>query len=139
LIIKKLIKRKLKMKKSKIKHRVIIPGNPKRNREDLVKSELEYSDYSELEEKSSSIEKEDKSLIKKRNTKNDDDGDGEQIKLHNSSKIKDSNKILVLSEETSYGNYSNDSKKKNNNKNNNYIIYMYGISNGFTRNPFIYR
>jgi hypothetical protein len=36
---------KLKIKKSRIKHRVIIPGDPKRNREDLIKSELEYFDY----------------------------------------------------------------------------------------------
>jgi hypothetical protein len=42
---RKLIREKLKVKRMKIKHRVIIPGDLKRN--DLVKSELEYSDYSE--------------------------------------------------------------------------------------------
>jgi hypothetical protein len=45
------------MKRSKIKHRVIIPGDSKKNREGLMKSELEYFDYSESEEEGSSIEK----------------------------------------------------------------------------------
>jgi hypothetical protein len=63
-----------------------------KNREDLVKSELEYSDYSKWEEESSSIE-EDKSLIKRRDTEDDDDGDGEEIKLHDNSRIKDLIKI----------------------------------------------
>jgi hypothetical protein len=38
--------------------------------------------------------------------------------LHNSSRIKDSRKILIPSEDTSYGNFSNDSKENNNNNNN---------------------
>jgi hypothetical protein len=46
------------VKRSKIKHRIIIRGDSKKNREDIVKSELEYSDYSESEEESSSIEEE---------------------------------------------------------------------------------
>jgi hypothetical protein len=33
------------MKKSKIKHKMIIPGNKNINKKKLVKSELEYSDY----------------------------------------------------------------------------------------------
>jgi hypothetical protein len=41
---RKLTGERLKIKRSRIKHRVIIPEDPKRNREDLVKSELEYSD-----------------------------------------------------------------------------------------------
>jgi hypothetical protein len=45
-----------------------MPVDQKRNSEDLVKSELEYSDYSESEEESNSIEKEDRSLIKRRDT-----------------------------------------------------------------------
>jgi hypothetical protein len=64
--------------------------------------------------------------------------------LHNSSRIKDSTKILIPSEETSYGNSSNDSKENSNNKNtsiNNMLtlktiltsfIFM-GLANGFTR------
>jgi hypothetical protein len=69
------------------------------NREELVKSELEYSDYSESEEESSSIEEEDRSLIKRRDTEDDDDGGGgEQIKLYNSSRIKDSIKISIPAE-----------------------------------------
>jgi hypothetical protein len=73
---RKLIGEKLKVKRLEIKHKVIIPGDPNMNREDLVKSELEYSDYSESEEESSFIE-EDRSLIKRRDTEDDDDGDGE--------------------------------------------------------------
>jgi hypothetical protein len=46
---KKLTGEKLKIKKLKIKHKIIIPGDSRRNREDLIKSELEYSDVSELE------------------------------------------------------------------------------------------
>jgi hypothetical protein len=50
---KKLMKEKLKVRRSKIiKHRVIIPGDSRRSREDLVKSELEYSDVSDTEEES---------------------------------------------------------------------------------------
>jgi hypothetical protein len=57
--------KKLKVKRSKIKHRIIIPTNSRRNREDLVKSELEYSDVSESEkEKSSEKKDEDKYLVK---------------------------------------------------------------------------
>jgi hypothetical protein len=74
---RKLIGGKLKVKKSEIKHNIIIPGDAKKSREDPVKSELEYSDYSELEEESSSIEEEDRLLIKRRDTQDDDDGDGE--------------------------------------------------------------
>jgi hypothetical protein len=84
---RKLIGEKLKVKRSRIKHRVIIPGDPKKNREDLVKSELEYS---ESEEESSFIEKKDRSLIKRRDTEDDDGGNGEEIKLYDSFRIKDS-------------------------------------------------
>jgi hypothetical protein len=93
---RKLTGEKLKVKKSKIKHRVIILGDAKKNREDLVKSELECSDYSESEEESSFIEEEDRSLIKRRDTEDDDDGDGEEIKLHDSSRIKNLIKILIF-------------------------------------------
>jgi hypothetical protein len=108
------------------------------NREKLVKSELEYSDYSESEEENSSI-KEDRSLIKRRDTEDDDDGDREQIRLHNSSKIKDSIKISIPSEETSYGNSSNGSKENSNNKNtsiNNIDVSI--VFNDITRSLFIY-
>jgi hypothetical protein len=53
-----------------------------------------------LEEESSSTEEEDRSLNKRRDTE-DDDGNGEEIKLHDSSRIKDSTKISIPSEETS--------------------------------------
>jgi hypothetical protein len=70
---KKLTGEKLKVKRSKIKHKIIMQGNSKRNREDPIKSELEYSDVSELENKKSSEEKdEDRSLIKKRDIEDDD-------------------------------------------------------------------
>jgi hypothetical protein len=108
------------VKRSKIKHKVLILGNKNMNREKLVKSELKYSDYSESEEEeSNSIEEEDRSLIKRRDTEDDDDGDGEQIKLHNSSKI---SKILIPSEDSSYGNSSNNSNENNNKKNKNTSI-----------------
>jgi hypothetical protein len=59
--------------------------------------------------KNSSIKEEYKSLIKGRDTEDDDDGNGEEIKLYDNSRIKDSTKINNLSlsippEETSYGN-----------------------------------
>jgi hypothetical protein len=47
---KKPIKKKLKDRKSHIKHKNTIPGDSKMDRENLVKSELEYSDISESEE-----------------------------------------------------------------------------------------
>jgi hypothetical protein len=44
-----------------------MPGNSRRNREDLVKSELEYSDVSESEEQKTSEETdEDRSRLKKK-------------------------------------------------------------------------
>jgi hypothetical protein len=54
---KKLKREKLKVRRSKIKHRVIMPGDSRRNKEDLVKSELKYSDVSESEEEKSSDKK----------------------------------------------------------------------------------
>jgi hypothetical protein len=51
---KKSSKEKLKVRRSKIKHTVIMPGDSRRNREGLVKSELEYSDISDSEEEDSS-------------------------------------------------------------------------------------
>jgi hypothetical protein len=118
---RKLIGDKLKVKRSKIKHKVLIPGDKNMNREKLVKSELEYSDYSESEEETSSIKEEDRSLIKRRDTEDDDDG-GEEIKLHDNSRIKDSTKISIPSEDISYGNSSNDSKENSNNNNKNTSI-----------------
>jgi hypothetical protein len=50
-------KEKLKVRKPKIRHRVIMPGDSKRNREDLIKSELEYFDVSESEEENSKAQK----------------------------------------------------------------------------------
>jgi hypothetical protein len=64
---------KLKVKRSKIKHKVIIPGYSNRNRENLVKLELKYSDYLESEEENS--EEEDGFLIKRKDIYDDDDGD----------------------------------------------------------------
>jgi hypothetical protein len=46
-------KKKLKVRKSHIRHRVTMPGDSKRNREKLIKIELEYSDILESEEKES--------------------------------------------------------------------------------------
>jgi hypothetical protein len=57
---KKLIGDKLKVKRSKIKYKVLISGDKNMNREKLIKSELEYSDYSELDEESNSIDEEEK-------------------------------------------------------------------------------
>jgi hypothetical protein len=51
---KKPTKERLKVRRSKIRHRVIMPGDSKRNREDLVKSKLEYSNVSESEKEESS-------------------------------------------------------------------------------------
>jgi hypothetical protein len=143
---RKLMGERLKVKKSKIKHKVLIPGVKKMNREKLVKSELEYSDYSESEEESSSIEEEeDRSLIKRRNTEDDDDGDGEQIRLHNSSKI---SKILIPSKDSSYGNLSNNSNENNNNDNNKNTLIsnilslktlIISVIIGFTGSLFFYR
>jgi hypothetical protein len=45
------------VKKSKIKYKVIIPRNSKKNRKNLVKSKLKYSDYSESEKENNSIKK----------------------------------------------------------------------------------
>jgi hypothetical protein len=42
------------VKRSKIKHKVLITGDKNMSRKKLVKSELEYSDYPESEEESSS-------------------------------------------------------------------------------------
>jgi hypothetical protein len=47
---KKLAREKLKVRRLKIRHRVIMPGDSRRNRENLVKSELEYFDVLELGE-----------------------------------------------------------------------------------------
>jgi hypothetical protein len=82
---KKPTKEKLKVRRSKIKHTVIMLGDSRRNREDLVKSELEYSDVFESEEEESSVEKdEDRSLVKRRDTEDDDDdGDPKQISPNN--------------------------------------------------------
>jgi hypothetical protein len=71
---KKPTKEKFKVRRSKIRHRVIMPRDTRRNREDLIKSKLEYSDVLELEEEQNSKEKdEDRSLIKKRDSEDDDD------------------------------------------------------------------
>jgi hypothetical protein len=42
-------KEKLKVRKSRLKHKVLIPGDSKMDREKLVKTELEYFDISESE------------------------------------------------------------------------------------------
>jgi hypothetical protein len=60
---KKSTKEKLKVKKSHIRHKIIMPGDSKRNRENLVKTELEYSDISESEEEESSEEKDEGTLV----------------------------------------------------------------------------
>jgi hypothetical protein len=52
---KKLKGEKLKVRRPKIKHRVIMPGESRKNREDLIKSELEYSDV--LSQKKKKIQK----------------------------------------------------------------------------------
>jgi hypothetical protein len=71
---KKSGKEKLKVRRSKIKHTVIMLGDSRRDRKGLVKSELEYSDISKSEKKESSEEKdEDRSLVKRRDKKDDDD------------------------------------------------------------------
>jgi hypothetical protein len=94
-----------------------MPGDKKMNREKLVKSELDYSNYSKSkEEENNSVEEEDRSLIKRRDTEDDDDRDKEQIRLQNSSKI---NKILIPSEDSSYSNSSNNSSNNSNENNNN--------------------
>jgi hypothetical protein len=49
-------KKKLKVRKSRLRHKTIIPGDLNMNREKLVKTELEYSDISESEEEESSEE-----------------------------------------------------------------------------------
>jgi hypothetical protein len=71
---KKLTREKLKVRRSKIKNRVIMPGDSRRNREGLIKSELKYFDISESEEEESSEEKDkDGSLVKRRDIEDDDD------------------------------------------------------------------
>jgi hypothetical protein len=70
---KKPKKEKLKVRKSKLKHKVLIPGDSNMNREKLVKTELEYSDISESEEDSSEEKDEDRSLIKRKDEEDDDD------------------------------------------------------------------
>jgi hypothetical protein len=66
-----------------------MPGNSKRNRENLVKTKLEYSDILELEEEKSLEEKdEDRSLVKRRDKKDDDDGDGDPKRILSSNNIK---------------------------------------------------
>jgi hypothetical protein len=78
---KKLRKKKLIVRKSHIRHRVTMPGNSKRNRENLVKTELEYSDISS-EEKD-----ENKSLVKRRDKRDDDNDDPKEISSNNNIKI----------------------------------------------------
>jgi hypothetical protein len=50
-------KEKLKMRKSRLRHKTLIPGDPNMNREKLIKTKTEYSDISESEEEESSEEK----------------------------------------------------------------------------------
>jgi hypothetical protein len=90
-------KEKLKLRKSKLRHKVLIPGDPNMNREKLVETKLKYSDISESEEKESSEEKdEDRSLIKRRDKRDDDDDDPKQISLSNNIKmIKNALKLEV--------------------------------------------
>jgi hypothetical protein len=83
---KKSSKEKFKVRRSKIKHTVIMPGNSRRNREDLVKSELEYFDISDSEEDSSKEEDEGRSLVKRRNSEYDD----------NPKQISPNNNILII-------------------------------------------
>jgi hypothetical protein len=96
-----------------------MPENPKRNRKNLVKSELEYSNYFELEEESSSINEEDRSLIKRKDTEDDNDNrNGEKTRLYDNLRKNNSMKINSSSsstppEKTSYGDSSNDSKDNN--------------------------
>jgi hypothetical protein len=60
-----------------------MPGDSRRNREDLVKSELEYFNFSESEEGESLEEKdEDRSLVKRRDFE-DNDGDPKEISPNN--------------------------------------------------------
>jgi hypothetical protein len=64
---KKPKRKKLKIKRSTLKHKILILGDKNMNREKLVKTESEYSDISESEEEESSEEKdEDRSLVKRR-------------------------------------------------------------------------
>jgi hypothetical protein len=62
-------------------------GDSKMDRENLIKTELEYSDILESEEEESSEEKdEDRSLIKRKD-KRDDDDDPKQISSSNNIRI----------------------------------------------------
>jgi hypothetical protein len=81
-------KEKLKVRKSKLRHKVLIPEDPNMNREKLVKTELEYSDIESEEEESSEEKDEDRSLIKRRDKRDDDNnGDPKQISSSNNIKI----------------------------------------------------
>jgi hypothetical protein len=94
-------KEKLKVRKSRLRHKVLILGDPNMNREKLVKTETEYSDISESEEEESSEEKdEDRSLIK-RNKKDDDDNDGDPKQLSSSNNIKIIKNALKLDSSSS--------------------------------------
>jgi hypothetical protein len=132
---KKLTGEKLKIKRSRLKHKIIMSGDSRRNRKKLVKSKLEYSNYSELKEEESSEEKEDKSLIKRKDI-DDDEGDGEGIKLHDNSRIKESSKTNSSSsstspEETSHDNSSNCSNGDNKNSSISIILLLKTIITSF--------
>jgi hypothetical protein len=60
-----------------------MPGDAKMDREDLIKTEIEYFDYSESE-RDKEIKDEDSSLIKRKDS-NDDNDDKNQINsnVHN--------------------------------------------------------
>jgi hypothetical protein len=90
-IVGKIKKEKLKVRKSTLRHKVLIPQDSNINREKLIKTKTEYCDISESEEEESSEEKdEDRSLIKRRDKRDDDDdsdGDSKQISSSNNIRI----------------------------------------------------
>jgi hypothetical protein len=60
-----------------------MPKHSKKQK-NLMKSELQYSKYSESDDENL-VEEEDRSLIKRKDT-DDDEGDGKEIELYDNSK-----------------------------------------------------
>jgi hypothetical protein len=97
-------KEKLKVRKSRLRHKTLILEDPNMNREKLIKTELKYSDISESKEEESSEGKDkNRSLIKRRDKKDDDDddSDGEPKQISLSSNIRIIKNDLILENSSS--------------------------------------